>query len=68
MVDRPAARGQKRMDLSEEIAWFGNMLFFRKRVLCSRSGIQRVPPPPLRGFVRQMGQNALNQGQNRPFW
>ena len=25
---RPAASGQKRMDLSEEIAWYGNMLNF----------------------------------------
>ena len=26
--DRAAASGEKRMDLSEEIAWFGNMLNF----------------------------------------
>jgi len=26
--DRAVASGEKRMDLSEEIAWFGNMLHF----------------------------------------
>ncbi len=42
IVDRPAAREQKRMDLSEEIPWFGNLLNFgvilTEKECSSRSG------------------------------
>jgi len=56
--DRAAASGEKRMDLSEEIAWFGNMLNFgdilTKRGRSSRSG-------PVRSLAIRLSVDGSSQ-------
>jgi hypothetical protein len=60
--DRAAARGEKRMDLSEEIAWFGNTLnlgdILTKRDRSSRSC-------PVRSFpIRMLVDGRSQRGES----
>jgi len=60
---RVASSGLKRMDLSEEIAWFGNILHFgdilTNRVRSSRSG-------PVRSFPIRMSVHGSSQRGKGP--